>query len=156
MYSPRNNITCPYENYYAHQAGSGIGVVYKGAPYQRGHGIGSFLGGLFRSVLPLLSSGAKTVGKEALSAGVGLLSDMVNARPMEDSIKSRLKEVGANLKRKADDRINRINMSGSGYITKRKLASTLSPSLTVKVDAIKKKSKNKRKLSKQIKDIFSI
>lgn len=87
MYSHQDHHKCPYENYYSHQAGSGVGVIYKGSPYQRGHGIGSFLGGLFRSVLPLLSSGVRVVGKEALNAGVGLLSDMVQARPMEASIK---------------------------------------------------------------------
>lgn len=151
MYSQGNRITCPYEHYYSHQAGSGIGVVYKGAPYQRGNGIGSFLGGLFRSVLPLLSSGARVIGKEALNAGVGILSDMVSARPMEESIKSRLKEAGSNLKRKADDKIERINMSGSGYITKRKRrTSFITPSTT------KLKAANKIKLNyKNTKDIFS-
>lgn len=150
MYS-RNNITCPYEHYYSHQAGSGIGVIYKGAPYQRGHGIGSFLGGLFRSVLPLLSSGAQVIGKEALNAGVGLLSDMVSARPMEDSIKTRLKEASSNLERKAHNKIDRLNMSGSGYITKRKRLSTIIPLPTVKVRAIKKS----RVRSNNLKDIFS-
>lgn len=148
MYS-RGNITCPYEHYYSHQAGSGIGVIYKGAPYQRGHGIGSFLGGLFRSVLPLLSSGAKVIGKEALNAGVGLLSDMVSARPMEDSIKSRLKEASSNLKRKADNKIERLNMSGSGYITKRKRLSSYSLPATAKVKATKKSRVD------NLKDIFS-
>lgn len=148
MYS-RDNITCPYEHYYSHQAGSGIGVIYKGAPYQRGHGIGSFLGGLFRSVLPLLSSGAKVIGKEALNAGVGLLSDMVSARPMEDSIKSRLKEASSNLKRKADNKIERLNMSGSGYITKRKRLSSYSLPSTAKVKATKKSRVD------DLKDIFS-
>jgi hypothetical protein len=33
---------------------------------QRGNGIGFFFRGLFRIVNPLLFSGAKTVGKEAL------------------------------------------------------------------------------------------
>lgn len=150
MYS-RDNITCPYEHYYSHQAGSGIGVIYKGAPYQRGHGIGSFLGGLFRSILPLLSSGARVIGKEALNAGVGLLSDMVSAHPMEDSIKSRLKEAGSNLKRKADSKIDRLNMSGSGYITKRKRISSLIPSTATKVKAIKQS----RARPKNLKDIFS-
>lgn len=142
---------CPYENYYTHQAGSGVGVIYKGAAYQRGHGIGSFLGGLFRSVLPLLSSGARAIGKEALNAGVGLLTDIVHARPMEDSIKDRLKQVSSNLKRKADDKIERINMSGSGYITKRKRRSTFIPRLTTKVKAAKKSNLK----HKNIKDIFS-
>lgn len=109
---------CPYEHYYSHQAGSGVGIVYKGAPLQRGHGIGGFLGGIIRSVLPLLSSGVKTVGKEFLNAGVGLLGDMVQARPMKESIKDRLKEVGGNLKRKADEKIDKI-MDGSGYKVKR-------------------------------------
>lgn len=151
MYPHRDNVSCPYEHYYSHQAGSGIGVIYKGAPYQRGHGIGSFLGGLFRYVLPLFSSGARVIGKEALNAGVGLLSDVISSRPMEDSIKSRLKEASANLKRKADDKIDRINMSGSGYITKRKRLTPVIPRLTAKVKAIKK-----AKLSgNKFKDIFS-
>lgn len=151
MYSKGERITCPYEHYYSHQAGSGIGVIYKGVPYQRGHGIGSFLGGLFRSVLPLLSSGARAIGKEALNTGVGLLSDMVNLRPLEESVKSRLKEASSNLKRKADAKIDRINMSGSGYITKRKYQSSFISPSTSKAKAVKR-----RKLTnKNNKDIFS-
>lgn len=107
-------MPCPYLHYYSHQAGSGMGVIYKGAPHQRGHGIGSFLGGLFRSVLPLLKNGAKVMGKEALNAGVGLLSDMLNVQPMNESVKSRLKTAASNLKRKADEKIDSI-MTGSGY-----------------------------------------
>lgn len=151
MYSHQDHHKCPYENYYSHQAGSGVGVIYKGSPYQRGHGIGSFLGGLFRSVLPLLSSGVRVVGKEALNAGVGLLSDMVQARPMEASIKNRLKQVSTNLKRKADDKIDRFNMTGSGYITKRKRLASFIPPLTAKVKATKKLGRK----PKNIKDIFS-
>lgn len=151
MRSQLEKITCPYEHYYSHQAGSGIGVIYKGVPYQRGHGIGSFLGGLFRSVLPLLSSGARVIGKEALNTGVGLLSDMVSSRPIEESIKSRLKEASSNLKRKADNKIDRINMSGSGYITKRKRQNSFISPSTVKL-----KAAQKIKLSdKNFKDIFS-
>lgn len=151
MYSQSDGITCPYEHYYSHQAGSGIGVIYKGAPYQRGHGIGSFLGGLFRSVLPLLSSGARVIGKEALKTGVGLLSDMVSSRPLEESVKSRLKEASSNLKRKADAKIDRIGMSGSGYITKRKHHSAFISPATAKVIAAKKTTFNKT----NTKDIFS-
>lgn len=151
MHHHNNIINCPYENYYTHQAGSGIGVIYKGVPYQRGHGIGSFLGGLFRSVLPLLSSGAKAIGKEALSAGVGFLSDMAKARPMDESIKSRLKEISSNLKRRADQKIDKLNMSGTGYITKRKCLGAVIPSSSVKGRGVKK-----RKLTRQYQgDIFS-
>lgn len=81
----------------------GISHVYIGTPNQRGHGIGSFLGGLFRRVLPLLrkgvpliKKGAKAIGKEALRAGVNVATDA--------------------LKRRAEDKIDAL-MSGSGYNT---------------------------------------
>lgn len=138
-------INCPYEH--THQAGSGIGVIYKGAPYQRGHGIGSFLGGLFRSALPLFTSGARVIGKEALNTGVGILTDMITARPMEESIKARLKEAGSNLKRTADDKKDRLKMSGSGYITKKKRLSFFIPPAVLKLKAKLKQNK--------INDIFS-
>ena len=65
----------PLLRYYQHQAGRGscrgvIGSVYSVPPiYQRGYGIGSFLGGLWRMVRPILWSGAKTVGRETLRKG---------------------------------------------------------------------------------------
>jgi len=43
----------PYLRHYSHQAGIGYNV-YRGVPHHEGYGIGSFLGCLFRSVLPLL------------------------------------------------------------------------------------------------------
>src|SRR5215468_9002661 len=71
------NPNDPYLAYYRQQQlGHGVSSVYRGAAYQRGHGIGSFLGGLFRTISPLLKSGASTVGKEALRTGVGFLGDI--------------------------------------------------------------------------------
>lgn len=141
-------MPCPYLHYYSHQAGSGVGAIYKGAPYQRGHGIGSFLGGLFRSVLPLLKNGAKVVGKEALSAGVGLLSDMINVQPMDESVRSRFKTATSNLKRKADEKIDSI-MRGSGYKIKKqkKKRGTSKTSL--------KRNGSKKIKQSNTKDIFS-
>ena len=58
-----------YIRYYVNQSGGGgeIGPVYRATlRMQRGNGIGSFFRGLFRFVKPLLFSGAKAVGKEAL------------------------------------------------------------------------------------------
>ena len=75
----------PLVRYYLHQAGrgrgdDGIGPIYSNPHFlQRGHGIGSFLGGLWRSsVRPLLWQGAKTVGSEALVTGRNIISDMAN------------------------------------------------------------------------------
>jgi hypothetical protein len=59
----------PLVNYYLRQAGrrGAIGPVLSLPPiHQRGHGIGSFLGGLWRSVRPILWSGAKDFGKQTL------------------------------------------------------------------------------------------
>ena len=57
-----------YTRYYVNQSGVGeISPVYRASfRVQRGNGIGSFFRGLFRFVKPLLHSGAKAVGKEAL------------------------------------------------------------------------------------------
>ena len=44
-----------------------VGPIYV-LPLQRGHGIGSFLSGLFRAVRPVLWSGAKDFGKATLKA----------------------------------------------------------------------------------------
>lgn len=140
---------CPYEHYYSHQAGSGIGIVYRGANHQRGHGIGSFLGGLFRSVLPLLARGAKAVGKEALNAGVGLLSDVVSARDLDESIKTRFKTATSNLKRKADSKMDSV-MSGSGYKIKRPSKKLLS-----RLKSSRRKGVTKTK-KQRVDDIFTL
>ena len=77
----------PLTAYYKNQAGAGglgdlIGPLYKGSFHvQQGHGIGSFLSGLFRIVRPVLVSGAKAVGKEALASGASILSDIASKKP---------------------------------------------------------------------------
>ena len=62
--------------------------VFYGARTQRGHGLGSILGGLFRRALPFLSSGAKILGQQAMNVA----SDMIDGKAFQDSAKSRLKE----------------------------------------------------------------
>jgi len=58
--------------YYRRQAGRGredIGPIYSTAPFvQRGHGLGSVLSGLFRTLRKILYSGAKSMGKETFKA----------------------------------------------------------------------------------------
>jgi hypothetical protein len=70
----------PLVLYYLNQAGrgegsDGIGPVYALPPfYQRGHGIGRFLGGLWRMVRPILLKASKTVGRETLHTGGQILT----------------------------------------------------------------------------------
>ena len=107
-----------------------------------------------------MKSGAKAVGKEALRTGVNVLSDMVNAVPPNQAMGSRMKEFTTNLKRKADDKIDRV-MKGSGY--KRRKTKVTTQSLerllavrSTKVPKGKKKvlKKKKGKTVKPQKDIF--
>ncbi|XP_024943873.1 uncharacterized protein LOC112494814, partial [Cephus cinctus] len=107
-----------YTDYYDSQIGGGYSTkfrVFAGSPYQRGHGIGSFLGGLFRRVLPLLSRGARAVGKEAVRAGMNILTDVSErGAPLKQAFRTRAAESGMNLKRKAEAKIDEL-MKGSGY-----------------------------------------
>jgi hypothetical protein len=62
----------PLIQYYKRQAGHGredIGPIYSTPPFvQRGHGLGSVLVGVFRTLRPILWTGAKSAGKEPLKA----------------------------------------------------------------------------------------
>lgn len=119
----------------------GISQVYIGSPNQRGHGIGSFLGGLFRRIIPLLKQGARVVGKEALRSGVNVATDILDSgmHPKE-AFKTRLRESGENLKRKAEEKINTL-MQGSGYKASKinKLLHSLAGSATRRIGAKKRK-----------------
>ena len=75
-----------YEDHYTKQRGGDLPVLY-GARVQRGHGMGSVLGGLFRRALPL-KSGAVIVGKQ----GMNIATDTIDGKSFKESAKYRLKE----------------------------------------------------------------
>lgn len=106
-----------YQNYYNAQigGGNGIGRVYTGAHYQRGHGgIGSWLSGLFRYVLPVFKDGAKAVGREVLNTGINVLSDVaMRNTPVRQSLRNRTRESVRNLERRAVNKIDSV-MEGAG------------------------------------------
>lgn len=105
-----------YTAYYTAQIGGGSGIrqVYEGSRYQLGHGgIGSFLSGLFRTVLPYIKSGAWAVGKEAISAGFNVLDDVISGNSIKQSVKNNARQSGINLKNKAARKIT--EMMGGGY-----------------------------------------
>lgn len=143
---------CPYHEYYINQAGSGVGTIYRGASYQKGHGIGSFLGSLFRSIMPLIKGGIHTVGKEILRTGANIIGDINNRIPTKEALKSRISEAGQMLKRKAEDKLER--MVGAGYKRKHtaKKFKTNRRSTKSKKKKVKLSSKSK---VKTYRDIFS-
>ena len=89
-----------YENYYVGQVGRGH-PVFTGARTQRGYGLGGILGGLFRSAMPLIKRGAKTLGREALRTGVGIAQDAMEGKDIKKAAKARLLHAGRNLTNKA-------------------------------------------------------
>ena len=105
-----------YTRYYVNQSGGGgeIGPVYRASfRLQRGNGIGSFFRGLFRFVKPLLYSGAKAVGKEALKTGSHIITDNLNKEPEKhvgDIFKNRFGEA----KNKLQEKIKNMTWSGLG------------------------------------------
>jgi len=112
----------PLVQYYIRQAGRGhthgIGPIYEAPPVlQRGYGIGSFLAGLWRTVRPILWSGAKKLGRETLRTGGDILSDMARSTGGEspgDIVSRRVNETaqsligklrGSGRKRKANNKV---------------------------------------------------
>ncbi|KAJ8665886.1 hypothetical protein QAD02_013479 [Eretmocerus hayati] len=104
-----------YEEYFDAQVGGGsnfldkLGTLCTVESSQRGSGIGGFLGGVCRRVLPLLKRGTKEVGKEAVRAGYNVASDIAHGKlPLRNSIESRLRESGNVLKRKAEKKLSQL------------------------------------------------
>ena len=110
-----------YDIYHQQQyggGGRGVNHVFVGATRQRGHGLGSFFTGLFRSALPYITKGARVVGREALRSGVNILDDISDGNmSFKDSLKNRADESVKNLKRKAVKKLTTTMMEGNGYKT---------------------------------------
>lgn len=146
-------------NYYyadSQRGGSGgVGRIYVGAPYQRGSGIGSFLGGIFRYVLPLIKRSAKAVGKEALNAGLNIAADVgENNKPFKEAFRARVRESGSNLQSRAKENLDKF-MNGDGYrISRHALPSRLAAALDKKKRKKRTKKKKKKAGQKKVKKNF--
>jgi len=98
-----------YEDYYSRQAGGEM-PVFVGSRYQRGHGLGSVLSGLFRRfIVPLFKTHGKTLALDALRTGMDVADDVLGSgRGFKESVKKRVPE---GIKRTAE---SLIRQSGSG------------------------------------------
>ncbi|GFX85347.1 uncharacterized protein F54H12.2 [Trichonephila clavipes] len=75
--------------------------LHSGQSFQKGYGIGGWFKRLFRSALPFLSRGAKSVGKEVLRTGAQIANDLLEGRNLQESAEERAKETGRILAKKA-------------------------------------------------------
>jgi hypothetical protein len=98
MHVPFNTETYDvWLSYYGSQAlQAGFGLEgYKGVPYQRGAGLGSFFKSLFRMAVPVIKSVGRKVGKEALYAGADLLTNVAQGKPVVETVKKQLRSTAA-------------------------------------------------------------
>ena len=99
-----------WENHFkaqVHQSGHG----FEGRRYQRGTGIGSILGGLFRTILPAAAKVGKAVGREALRTGASVASDALQGRDIRDSFEHHGRAAGSKLIRKGMKKLDRPKKS---------------------------------------------
>ena len=85
-----------YENYYCSQVGHGL-PVFVGGRNIRGRGLGNILGGLGRSVIPLLKSGGKALLKQGAKAGMEVVQDVLSGKSVKSALKNRTKAAGKRL-----------------------------------------------------------
>jgi len=79
-----------YEDYYTNQGGGEM-PVFVGAKRQRGHGLGSMLSGLFRSVvMPFLNRNSGALIGNVLKTGAEMVGDLVRGKPFKQSLKERM------------------------------------------------------------------
>ena len=67
--------------------------VFSGARIQRGHGLGSILGGFRRLVLPFIKNNAKNVLTNAVKRGIEVADDVLEGRTLKESAKRRVPRV---------------------------------------------------------------
>ena len=74
-----------------------IGRFHKGVRVQRGRGIGSLFGGLFRAILPvgkkiLKSSATRALKQQARKAAINIAADALEGKNVKQSAKERLQD----------------------------------------------------------------
>jgi len=108
-------------NYYKNQAEQvGYGFSgFKGTPYQRGAGLGSFFRSLFRMAVPLLRSTASHVGKQALVTGANIAQDVSEGRSINESFQKHARRGVAKLAKTAFEKFEH-EQTGSGLGTRPK------------------------------------
>jgi hypothetical protein len=147
-----------YITYYQQQS-LGVGGGSKYSRTQKGLGIGSFLGNLFRKIAPYVVRGAKSLGSELLSTGVNVLKDRMNNKDMKESLDTHFGNAGKNLASNASNSLQ--SMLGMGYKRRRAPVKRQSRPVKRRRKTVKKKSSKTKKAkrasnksNKRKRDIF--
>jgi hypothetical protein len=146
----------PYVNYYLNQQqGNGMSV-FRGSPWQIGHGqVGFGLGGLFRSVaravMPLVKSGAKSLGKIGMKSGANFVGDVLAGKNVKEAAKARVQEAANKAKKRVVQQAKTYAQTGSGRRGTKQTGKTTKKRKAPQ-PAIRNKQTKKRKTSPE--DIF--
>lgn len=97
-----------YKNYYVQQAQQKGGNLpaFHGGAVQHGYGLGSILKGLYRWAVPHLTTGVKSVGRQAIKEGLGVAQDVMDGQSLKESTLKSVKQTGKKL-------MNSQNVSGA-------------------------------------------
>ena len=96
----------PFSVYFRNQALASIGKshpielalqtrsgLYKGMPWQNGHGLASTFHTFMCRFIPILKLIAKTVGKHVLKAGADFVSDVIEGKPVQEVALAQISDV---------------------------------------------------------------
>lgn len=139
-------------NQFYDQRGGGYTPIptFKGFSNQRGYGLGGILGSLFKSVaLPMLSKGAMSLGKRALSTGINIAQDGLRGENVGKSLKRNAKAAGLDTVREA---IKAIGGGGAKRKSTPKRKNKTNRSVGKRVS--RKKTVKRRRAKTQRVDIF--
>ena len=129
-----------YEEYYSRQA-KGYGLpIYIGGRSRRGNGLGNFLAGIARAVVPILKRGGKSFLNESIRTGASILQDVSKGGNLKSSVNRRVKEGGSRLVHKATDAI--LKAPRNKKPIKRKVAAVGSQSRAKRRKPLTKKREN--------------
>lgn len=103
---------------------------------------------------PLFISGLRAVGEEAVKAGVGALSD-IGSKSGKEILRARLGEAGSNLKRRAEQKMERMAGAGMRTAKRPRIATNMIHVLpsTASSTAINMNGKRKRKIHRRKKNV---
>ena len=133
-----------YEDYYCSQAGHGL-PVFIGGRNIRGRGLGSLLGGIGRSLIPLLKSGGKALLKEGARTGMQVAQDVLSGQTVKSALTQGAKQAGKRLFHQVVGQVTG-RAAPSGQPPRKRIKSTASRRAT------QKRSTSKRR--RQPADIF--
>ena len=91
------------------QFGNGI-QPFRGQQWQqrgRGFGIGGVFRSLVRMLTPMVSKGAKAIGKQALKSGVAATADIIEGKNVAQTLKEHGRKGASKLVKKAGRQVNK-------------------------------------------------